>query len=238
MKMNLSKKVLSVLVAITMLVGIGSMTMAYAASDVTFTVSAPVDTVNVGDIVTVDVNISADNNAAGVHLILNYDDTKLKVLDEDPNEDGTKYPVAPDWTGLTSINVAAAGKVTIAYAASGEPGCADGGCILRVQFKVLEGASGEIPLTVDVSEVIDDDAQAMNALTADVVNGKITVKASSGESTTEPTTVEPTTAETTTKNSTTPPTGDNDISIFAVVMLFSAAVLVVVAASRKKAQGK
>jgi len=143
---------------------LSSVMIVNAATQATFTVSNASGAA--GSDVPVSVSITKDSGMAAATFVVTYDNTKLECVSADPGKALT--------TGMNDINVdASKGTVTLVYI--NEDVFNDAGEILNINFKIKDDASGEVPVTLNVKELVDI---TYANLSSSVNQGKIQVLSS------------------------------------------------------------
>lgn len=158
------KKILSVVLAVSMLICIFITPMSHALDGVTLSV----DSVNGnrGDTVKVSVKISKSSNIQALGLNLEYDQSVLEVV-------SAKKGVA---LGNVSpaINSSTLGKIVFSYASSGVA-LTSSGSIMDVEFKIKSNATyGKSLIKLNVTEASDGNFDAIEVTSSD---GNVTVNA-------------------------------------------------------------
>ncbi|MBQ4645256.1 MAG: leucine-rich repeat protein [Clostridia bacterium] len=151
--MKKTKKFLSILLATILILSLFPVTLAHA-SDNTITFSAEADKVDAkaGDIVNVDVCMSENSIVAALTLIVNYDNTALKILNVQSKEA----------FGYEEFNTAYGNNQFAYLTASANPKTVSG-TLFTVQFEVLKDGCTEISLSVN--ELTDIDLQPIPSAT-------------------------------------------------------------------------
>ncbi len=146
-------RVFSVFLAIIMVVSM--LPVSVSAAAVTFTVTSSSTDIKVGDVVTVDVAISANSNINAITMDVVFDSNTLEYASH------TVYGICGD----EYVNKAYAdGKIRFA-SAKGTAITADG-IILTIQFNVLSSTCSDV--AVDVVEAVDKDVKAVATSTQPV----------------------------------------------------------------------
>lgn len=149
-------KFLSILLATILILSLFPVTLAHA-SDNTVTFSAETDVVSAkaGDIVNVDIRMSENSVVAALTLIVNYDNTALKILNVQSKEA----------FGYEEFNTAY-GNNKLAYLTASATPKTIGGTLFTIQFEVLKDGCTEISLSV--KELADIDLQPIPSSTQSV----------------------------------------------------------------------
>ena len=149
-------KFLSILLATILILSLFPVTLAHA-SDNTVTFSAETDVVSAkaGDIVNVDICMSENSVVAALTLIVNYDNTALKILNVQSKEA----------FGYEEFNTAYGNNKLAYLTASANPKIV-GGTLFTIQFEVLKDGCTEISLSV--KELADIDLQPIPSSTQSV----------------------------------------------------------------------
>lgn len=142
--MKISRKILSLFLTVamvfTVMPGTG-MLMSYA-DDANYKVSFSYggEKVAAGETFDVTLNVSADAESAQVaalHSEITYDSKKLSFV----------KAAAPDGTGLTAYGKDNSGSVSIESYGTSQTASSSGASMVKVTFKVLDGASGSAQLS-------------------------------------------------------------------------------------------
>lgn len=151
--MKTTKKFLSILLATILILSLFPVTLAHA-SDNTVTFSAETDVVSAkaGDIVNVDICMSENSIVAALTLIVNYDNTALKILNVQSKEA----------FGYEEFNTAYGNNKLAYLTASANPKTV-GGTLFTIQFEVIKDGCTEISLSV--KELADIDLQPIPSAT-------------------------------------------------------------------------
>lgn len=151
--MKTTKKFLSILLATILILSLFPVSLAHA-SDNTITFSAEADKVDAkaGDIVNVDICMSENSVVAALTLIVNYDNTALKILNVQSKEA----------FGYEEFNTAYGNNKLAYLTASANPKTV-GGTLFTIQFEVLKDGCTEISLSVD--ELTDIDLNPLSSAT-------------------------------------------------------------------------
>ena len=151
--MKTTKKFLSILLATILILSLFPATLAHA-SDNTITFSAEADKVDAkaGDIVNVDICMSENSVVAALTLVVNYDNTALKIVDVKSKEA----------FGYEEFNTAY-GENQLAYLTASANPKTVGGTLFTIQFEVLKDGCTEISLSVD--ELTDIDLNPLSSAT-------------------------------------------------------------------------
>lgn len=151
--MKKTKKLLSILLATILILSLFPVTLAHA-SDTTVTFSAVADKVDAkaGDIVNVDVCMSENSVVAALTLVVNYDNSALKIIDVKSKEA----------FGYEEFNTAY-GENQLAYLTASANPKTVGGTLFTVQFEVLKDGCTEVSLSVN--ELADIDLQPIPSAT-------------------------------------------------------------------------
>lgn len=146
-------KFLSILLATVLILSLFPVSLAHA-SDNTVTFSAQTDVVSAkaGDIVNVDICMSENSVVAALTLIVNYDNTALKILNVQSKEA----------FGYEEFNTAYGNNKLAYLTASANPKTV-GGTLFTIQFEVLKDGCTEISLSV--KELADIDLQSIPSAT-------------------------------------------------------------------------
>ncbi len=156
--MKKTNKFLSILLATILILSLFPVTLAHA-SDNTITFSAETDKVDAkaGDIVNVDICMSENSVVAALTLVVNYDNTALKIVDVKSKEA----------FGYEEFNTAY-GENQLAYLTASANPKTVGGTLFTVQFEVLKDGCTEVSLSVN--ELADID---LNPLSSSTQSAKI-----------------------------------------------------------------
>ena len=151
--MKKTNKFLSILLATILILSLFSATLAHA-SDNKLTFSAEADKVDAkaGDIVNVDICMSENSVVAALTLVVNYDNTALKIVDVKSKEA----------FGYEEFNTAY-GENQLAYLTASANPKTVGGTLFTIQFEVLKDGCTEISLSVN--ELTDVDLQPIPSAT-------------------------------------------------------------------------
>lgn len=151
--MKTTKKFLSILLATILVLSLFPVSLAHA-SDNTITFSAEADKVDAkaGDIVNVDICMSENSVVAALTLIVNYDNTALKILNVQSKEA----------FGYEEFNTAYGNNKLAYLTASANPKTV-GGTLFTIQFEVLKDGCTEISLSVN--ELTDIDLNPLSSAT-------------------------------------------------------------------------
>ena len=202
---------------------------------------------NVGDVVEVPIYVEENSRIASFTFTIKYDPTALEAVkmetEDQFGEKSETYAVTEIFSGLISANVVEPGQLKVA-AAREAAGITNGGKLIIVSFKVLDGfeASSLLELDVEAIQTSEDGITNIDAEPVRNTDGGVYV-----EIPTEPTTPtsgsgssDTTTSETGSDDTTTgPSTGDS--SNITLYLLLAGAAVVVMAGSvvaLKKAQAK
>lgn len=141
--MKITKKAVSVLLALVLILSTFSVGLtAYAASDMTFTVSN-VKKAKPGDIVTVTVTLSNSKAVCAVNPTVVYDAEKLEFKSAQNGNVFTK--------DAFKIGQAQEGEVKILYY-NGVTNTQNNGTVCTLKFEVLDGAKGYANVSLDFPE--------------------------------------------------------------------------------------
>ena len=143
--MKKTNKFLSILLATILILSLFPVSLAHA-SDNTVTFSAETDVVSAkaGDIVNVDICMSENSVVAALTLIVNYDNTALKILNVQSKEA----------FGYEEFNTAYGNNKLAYLTASANPKTV-GGTLFTIQFEMLKEGCTEISLSVKELADID-----------------------------------------------------------------------------------
>lgn len=156
--MKITKKVLSVILALTfMLIPMSVGMTAFAASDMTFTVSN-VKKTKPGDTITVKVTLSNAKAVCVVNPTVNYDADKLEFLSA---TNGDVFV-----SDAFMVGTSHEGKVKLLYY-NGVANTKKNGTVCTLKFKVLKGATGyaEIKLDFPANSVVNASEKAVKCVT-------------------------------------------------------------------------
>ena len=160
-----TKKLFAMLLTLLMVIVIATPLMiASAEGTVLFTVSNVQG--EIGDQVNVTVDISANSDIGALTIDLCYDKTMLDLIS---SQSGATLSVANSITDVVPNEDE--GKVRLTYI--NMDGLNGSGTILNVTFTILSGATGTIPLTLDVTEITD--TTATDSLVYDITDGSVEV---------------------------------------------------------------
>ena len=156
--MKTTKRLLSILLATILILSLFPVTLAQA-SETAITFSAETDAKNVkaGDTVSVDICMSENSVVAALTLVVNYDNTALKILDVKTN----------NAFGYEEFNTAYGNNKLAFLTASASPKTVSG-TLFTINFEVLKEGCTEISLSVD--ELTDVD---LNPLSSSTQSAKI-----------------------------------------------------------------
>lgn len=146
-------KFLSILLATILILSAFPVSLAYASdSAITFSAEADTESAKLGDIINVDVCMSENSAVAALTLIVNYDNTALKILNVQSKEA----------FGYEEFNTVYGNNKLAYLTASANPKTV-GGTLFTVQFEVLKEGCAEISLTVN--ELTDIDFKTLSSST-------------------------------------------------------------------------
>lgn len=151
--MKTTKKFLSILLATILILSLFPVTLAQATdSAITFSAETDVISAKAGDIVNVDICMSENSVVAALTLIVNYDNTALKILNVQSKEA----------FGYEEFNTAYGDNQLAYLTASANPKTVSG-TLFTVQFEVLKNGCTEISLSVN--ELADVDLNPISPAT-------------------------------------------------------------------------